>query len=77
MNYKELKKLIKEEHSEEFNNLLPESAKIERLHELSSEKDIVEWQMHNDEAEDIVRRKLAEKYGYEIDDEFTEDENDF
>lgn len=73
MTYRELKKLIKDEHLEEFNNLLPEQAKIKSLTEYISP----ERQMSIEENVDIAIRKIAEKYDYEIDDEFKEDENDF
>ncbi len=72
MNYKELKKLIKDEHLEEFNNLLPEQAKIKSPTEYISP----ERQMFIEENVDIAVRKIAEKYGYEIDGEFIEDEED-
>ncbi|HXG82762.1 MAG TPA: hypothetical protein VNI84_01935 [Pyrinomonadaceae bacterium] len=36
MNYKELKRLISEEHLDEFNNLLPESAKVKSRDEFIS-----------------------------------------
>jgi hypothetical protein len=72
MNYYQLKRMISEEHREEFINLLPQEARIKSKTEYISP----DRQNLIKEAEESAFQEIAKKYGYEIDDESFEDEED-